>query len=147
LQASWIHWSISLKYKERELLENNQKITISGVRVKVIPDTRAHVFLINDISLFTWDAMGLAGILGRPLGDHRLKSASIGINDTVRGVDLMVLQSLFARCQFKLAAPAFFFVKIIEPREEIGFREDESRVRKGSSPETFAEIRHIALNL
>ena len=30
---------------------------------------------------------------------------------------------------------------------DIGFREDESRVRKGHSPENFAAIRHIALNL
>jgi len=30
---------------------------------------------------------------------------------------------------------------------DIAFREDESRVRKGSSPENFAAIRHIALNL
>ncbi len=30
---------------------------------------------------------------------------------------------------------------------DIAFREDESRVRKGSAPENFAAIRHIALNL
>jgi len=30
---------------------------------------------------------------------------------------------------------------------DIAFREDESRVRKGNSPENFAAIRHIALNL
>lgn len=30
---------------------------------------------------------------------------------------------------------------------DIAFREDESRVRKGSSPENFAAIRHIVLNL
>lgn len=30
---------------------------------------------------------------------------------------------------------------------DIAFREDESRVRKGHSPENFAAIRHIALNL
>ena len=30
---------------------------------------------------------------------------------------------------------------------DIGFREDESRIRKGSGPENFATIRHIALNL
>ncbi len=30
---------------------------------------------------------------------------------------------------------------------DIAFREDESRIRKGSAPENFAAIRHIALNL
>ncbi|MCP4720520.1 MAG: ISAs1 family transposase, partial [Desulfobacteraceae bacterium] len=30
---------------------------------------------------------------------------------------------------------------------DIAFREDESRVRKGSAPENFAAIRYIALNL
>jgi len=30
---------------------------------------------------------------------------------------------------------------------DIAFREDESRIRKGSGPENFAVIRHIALNL
>ena len=30
---------------------------------------------------------------------------------------------------------------------DIAFREDESRIRKGSGPENFAAIRHIALNL
>ncbi len=30
---------------------------------------------------------------------------------------------------------------------DIAFQEDESRVRKGNSPENFAAIRHIALNL
>ena len=30
---------------------------------------------------------------------------------------------------------------------DIAFREDESRMRKGNSPENFAAIRHIALNL
>ena len=29
----------------------------------------------------------------------------------------------------------------------IAFREDESRIRKGSAPENFAAIRHIALSL
>lgn len=30
---------------------------------------------------------------------------------------------------------------------DIGFREDESRIRKGAAPENFAAIRHVALNL
>ena len=30
---------------------------------------------------------------------------------------------------------------------DIAFREDESRIRKGSAPDNFAAIRHIALNL
>ena len=30
---------------------------------------------------------------------------------------------------------------------DIGFREDESRVREGFAPENFAIIRHMALNL
>lgn len=30
---------------------------------------------------------------------------------------------------------------------DIGLREDESRIRKGSGPENFSAIRHIALNL
>ena len=30
---------------------------------------------------------------------------------------------------------------------DIGFREDESRIRKGSGPDNFAAIRHVALNL
>ena len=30
---------------------------------------------------------------------------------------------------------------------DIAFREDESRIRKDNSPENFAVLRHIALNL
>jgi len=30
---------------------------------------------------------------------------------------------------------------------DIAFREDESRIRKGHSPDNFAVLRHISLNL
>jgi len=72
--------------------------------------------------VYVWDDAGsFHAAVSTGFSDHGLASNVIGINDAVRAVDLLGLQSLFPGCRFMDAGAVLSVCRIIKTPEQIGF--------------------------
>ena len=78
--------------------------------------------------IYIWDdAAGWHEIIQKAFKEHNLDTAAIGINDTIRGVDLLDLQRLFDQCRFKHATNILESCRMIKTPEQVSCLKSAAR--------------------
>ncbi len=73
-----------------------------------------------ETAMYVWDdSQTWHGAVKKAFQDHGLTSSVIGINDAVRGVDLLDFEDLFRGCEFRHAGPALDASRIIKTSDQI----------------------------
>ncbi|WDP92353.1 MAG: aminopeptidase P family protein [Desulfobacter sp.] len=76
--------------------------------------------LPENTPMYTWDDAGsFQQAVEKGFAAHGLTQAAVGINDAVRAVDLMALQTLFPDCRFVDGGPVLSACRIIKTPEQI----------------------------
>lgn len=98
--------------------------------------------LPENTPVYAWhDSGDFHSAIQRGFNEHGLTQSLIGINEAVRGVDLMALQTLFPGCRFTDAAPVLSGCRIIKTPEEIRQMKTAGRHADGAVEAVKAFIR------